>query len=287
VTLTSSDVGLGCANVMNSGVPELIDLAGRHGFRKISGRPYMYLQALAEGFTEKDIHRKLTDARVQVGILDGLIRSLPGLRPLEAMDPALVAAMPPDITDGPDEDTCLRIAEILGAPIVNVGGVLNGPVSIDEVAEAVAILCRKADRRGLRIALEPIPFTVLPDLPFTQAVIESCGESNCGIMIDVFHMDRFGGTIDDIQALPPGTVAAMQLSDRLPPVTASGLPIDRRRLMPGEGSLPLHEIVEAVLDNNPQAYIEVEVLNNELSALPADEVVSRLAAAVRSWIESG
>jgi sugar phosphate isomerase/epimerase len=57
--------------------------------------------------------------------------------------------------------------------------------------------------------------------------------------------------------------------------------------MPGEGSLPLHQIVEAVLDNNPQAYIEVEVLNNELSALPADEVVSRLAAAVRSWIESG
>ena len=55
------------------------------------------------------------------------------------------------------------------------------------------------------------------------------------------------------------------------------------RLLPGEGELPLREVVEAALQNGPDVIIDVEVLNDELRALPADEAAARLGAAAAAW----
>jgi sugar phosphate isomerase/epimerase len=281
--IDASRIGFGCANVFSADLPQLIDLASRHGFDTISGRPLMFAKALGDGISESDLQRRLADAGVRVAMIDGLIHSLPGELPLEAIQAVLGAYLPPDVTAGPDEAECLRAAEVLGAPIVNTTALLCGPISVDEMAQGAAALCRRAGERGLRIALEFIPYSGLPNLAFAQQVVEACGEKNCGLLLDTFHFDRTGGAAEDVRRLPPGAIAAIQVSDRIPPAEEVKGPIERRRLMPGDGRIDLKGIVGAALENSPDAHVEIEVLNAELGALPHDEVAARLAKAVKAW----
>ncbi len=284
--IDSSAIALGCANVVQADLPELIELAARHGFRRISARPYTFAKALHDGVTEQELQRQLTDAGVEVTVMDGLIRSLPGAADLDSLDPALRAVLTPDAVSPLDEETCFRSAEVLGAPIVNIPSAFCDAAPLGQTADAVRGICRRAAARGLRISLEFVPNTGLPDLAFTQAVLQACGEPNCAIMLDVFHLDRSGGTVQDVRRLPPDAIAGVHLSDRVPPPPGSAYEPQRGRLMPGEGRLPLRELVEAALDNSPGAYLEIEVLNQELAALPADAVAARLAAAAKRWVAS-
>jgi sugar phosphate isomerase/epimerase len=284
--IEASRIGLGCANVFTADLPQLIGLAARHGFPAISGRPLMFAKALAEGISEADLQKRLADAGLRVGMIDGLIHSLPGELPLEQIQAKLGAYLPPDVTAGPDEAECLRAAEVLGAPIVNTTALLCGPLSVDEMAQGAAALCRRAGERGLTIALEFIPYSGLPNLAFAQAVVEASGARNCGLLLDTFHFDRTSGTAEEVRRLPPGAISAIQISDRIPPAEEVKGPIERRRLMPGEGRIDLAGIVGAALENSPDAHVEIEVLNTELGALPPDEVAARLAAAAKAWVAS-
>jgi len=278
------EIGLGCGNLLRATLPELIETAARHGFRRITARPYTFDMAMRGGMTADGLRRKLADADVEVTMIDALTNVLPGVPSPESLDPATRAVMPPDVLHPVDEDTVLRAAEAMGASIINLTHYLGVPTPTDQLAEAVAAICRRAGDRGLSVALEFIPGTGLPDLPFTQGVVEACGEANCGITLDVFHLDRSGGTVDDVARLPGGAIAGVQISDRVPtPSGAAHVPF-QGRCLPGSGTLPLHDLVRAAFDNSPGATLDIEVLNAELGSLPIDEAAARLAAGVRSWL---
>ena len=86
-----------------------------------------------------------------------------------------------------------------------------------------------------------------------------------------------------MRRLPPGVLAGIQLSDRTPtPAGTPHVPLGGRQL-PGEGQLPLRQLVEAALANSPRATLDIEVLNDELRNLPSDETAARLAAAISAW----
>ncbi len=277
------EVGLGCANLLHTELPEFIDVAEGAGFHRITVRPYAFAQARDAGWTEDALQRRLDDAGIEVTMIDALITALPG-RPLSAdLDPELRARLPIDVTDPPDEATCFRAATALGASIVNVTHYLGQPLPLDAMAGALAGVCRRAAPLGLRICLEFFPDSGLPDITFAQSVIEACGESNASLLLDLFHLDRSGGTVEDIRRLPARAIAGIQLSDRRrPPPGTPHVPFGGRRL-PGDGELPLRELVEAALENSPAATLDIEVLNEELQKLPPDKAAARLAAAASGW----
>jgi hypothetical protein len=45
-------------------------------------------------------------------------------------------------------------------------------------------------------------------------------------------------------------------------------------------------LITAALENSPEATVDIEVLNEELRALPMDEAAARLAAAGKAWVAS-
>jgi sugar phosphate isomerase/epimerase len=277
------DIGLGCANVMKAGLIELIETAARHGFTRISARPYAFAEALEEGFTEKSLRQRLKDAGVKVMLIDGLNRGLPGVPSPDTIDSALRSVYPPDVFNPPSEDICFRAAEYLEAPAVNLIHHRGSPLPQDQLAEAVGKICGRAKARGLRIALEFVPNTGFASLPIAQAISEACGEPNCGIVLDFFHLDRSGGTVDDIRRLPPNAIDNIQISDRTPlPPGAAYKPMSGRQ-MPGEGKLPLRDLMAAALANSPNASADIEVLNDELRELSTDAATARLAAVAKSW----
>jgi len=278
------EIGLGCGNLLRATLLELIETAAKNGFRRITARPYTFAKVLQDGLTELSLHKRLTDLGIEVTMIDALTHALPGIPPPESLDRVTRAAMPPDVLYPPDEETVFRAAEVLGASIINVTHYLGVPVPIEQLAESISGMCRRANDRGLQIALEFIPDTGLPNLPFTQAVVESCGEPNCGITLDFFHLDRSGGTEEDVGRLPPGAIAGVQVSDRVrPPPRTAHVPF-HGRCLPGEGQLPLRNLMRAAFENSPGATLDIEVLNAELDGLPMDEAAARLAASTRSWL---
>jgi sugar phosphate isomerase/epimerase len=283
MTVVIPDIGLGCANLMHAELSEFIDAAERSGFRRITVRPYAFAQALGDGWTEAALRGRLATAGITVTMIDAHITALPGRPKTSDLDNDLRTQLPPDVLDPPDEAMCFRAATALGASIVNVTHYLGSPLPSEVLAGAVAGICQRAAPLGLQICLEFFPDSGLPDLPFAQSVVEACGEPNAAILLDVFHLDRSGGTIDNIRRLPPGALAGIQLSDRTrPPPGTAHVPFSGRKL-PGEGQLPLRQLVEAALENSPAATIDIEVLNDELRKLPSDQAASRLAAAATAW----
>jgi sugar phosphate isomerase/epimerase len=281
VTVVIPEIGLGCASLLQSTLPELIDAAERAGFRRITVRPYAFLAALGDGWTEDTIRRRLADAGIAVTMIDAIAGALPGA--LERADDETRQRLPPDALDPVPEAECFRTATVLGASIVNLTHYLGRSLPVEEAAGAVGGVCRRAAPLGLRICLEFIPDSGLPDLPFAQAVVERCGEPNAAVLLDVFHLDRSGGTVDDVRRLPPGAIAGIQLSDRRrPPPGTAHVPLGGR-LLPGEGELPLRDLVEAALENSPDATLDIEVLNSELRAMSAADAAMRLAESARAW----
>jgi sugar phosphate isomerase/epimerase len=283
VTVVIPDIGLGCANIFQATLPEFIELAEKAGFRRMTARPYAFGQALESGWSEAALQSRLADAGMTVTMIDGLSTALPGTPLPSELDPNVRARMPPDVLYPPSEEMCFRAATALGASIVNVAHYMGRPLPVDVLADALAGVCQRAAPLGLTICLEFFPDSGVPDLAVAQSIVEACGEANVGVLLDVFHLDRSGGTVDDVRRLPPGALPGIQLSDRrrTPPGTAH-VPMSGREL-PGDGELPLRDLIEAGLQNSPDATLDLEVLNDELRSLSAGETAARLGAAAAAW----
>ncbi|HXY95279.1 MAG TPA: sugar phosphate isomerase/epimerase family protein [Acidimicrobiia bacterium] len=283
MTASVPDIGLGCANLLEATLPELIDIAARAGFRRITVRPYAFAQALEAGWTEAALRGRLAGAGISVTMVDALTHALPGMPRVADLDARVQARLPRDLTDPPDETMCFRAATALGASIVNVTHYMGQSLPLQVLSDAVGAVCRRAEAQGIRISLEFLPESGFPDLPSAQAVVDACGAANVGVLLDVFHLDRSGGTVEDVLRLPPRAIAGIQLSDRRRPAAGTRHVPLSGRLLPGEGELPLRELVEAALQNSPAATVDIEVLNDELRALPPGEAAARLAAAAGAW----
>ncbi len=278
------NIGLGTANLLKTPLPEFIELARRHGFRRITVRPYAYLQALQQGHKPIDLRRQLEDAGIEVSMIDALTHGLPGVTAPETWDAATRASMPADALNPPNLAICLETALALGAKILNVVAYRGAVAPVSEMAEAITAICRRAAGSGIQIVLEFLPESGIPDIHHARQVLEACGQPNVGMLLDVFHLGRTGGTVDDVRRLAPRTITSIQISDRNPS-DAKHIPYGGR-LMPGEGKLPLRALIAAALENNPAATLDIEVLNDELKALSADTVAARLAAAAATWRDS-
>ncbi len=280
--MAAPQVGFGCATLFAAGVVDLIELAARHGFPTVTVRPAAYLEALENGESDHWLRRRLNDAKVKVRVIDGLSHALPGKCLLREDDPAF-AHLPREVFHPPSVADCLRAAEALEAPLLSVAHFGHEPVPPEPIAERVGEICRGAGAHGVTIALEFVPGTGLADLGTADWIARNCGEANCGVLLDPWHWSRTGGTLDDVRALAPGALVAMQLCDRIPEPAGTPYTPMAGRLMPGEGELPLYELVKAALANSPSITIEAEVINAELNAMSFDEAAASLASAIAAW----
>jgi sugar phosphate isomerase/epimerase len=185
-----------------------------------------------------------------------------------------------------DAAACLEVNDALEAPLLNVSHYLGHPVPLAEMAEAIGAASRLAARQGVTIVLEFVPDSGIRTINEAHEIAAACGEPNCKVLLDTWHLARSGGSVADVRALPPGAIGAFQLSDRIEPPPGTPYVAMTGRLLPGEGELPLGEIVAATLENSPGITLEVEVFSEELAGLPVDAAAARTARAVQAWRES-
>jgi sugar phosphate isomerase/epimerase len=123
----------------------------------------------------------------------------------------------------------------------------------------IADLCEAAGRHGVRPIVEFIPFRGISSLADAVRVAGLVNHPNFAICVDVLHLCRSGGTPAQLAGADPDLLACLQLCDA-PRGAPDDLTRESRydRLYPGEGELPLLELLRAVPADLP---ISVEVPN--------------------------
>lgn len=157
-------------------------------------------------------------------------------------------------------------AGALGVPFLLVAG---GPASHAEAVERVGALCAYAAQAAprLTVVLEFLPIFTIGTMAAAVAVVDEVGAGNSGVLVDTLHLARSGGSAAELGALAaarPGLFPYLQLADAgaLAPVGATALREEalHGRLLPGEGDLPLDEMIAAV----PGVPVSVELRSRAL-----------------------
>ena len=182
--------------------------------------------------------------------------------------------------------TTLEVGAALGAQVLNV---IGADEDLDRFADTFAVLAADSEGFGIRASLEPISYCPLRTVAQARDIIARAGRG--GIMLDTLHFVRAGQAVSDLRDLPEGTISVVQISDGpatpptdipIPAMVPLGQALDGtprqqesriRRLLPGDGVFPLHDILRALPDDVP---VSVEV--------PDVQRVAREGA--RRWAES-
>jgi sugar phosphate isomerase/epimerase len=269
-------MGLCCGTIEKANLKELIEVAGRYGFSALDTKPGLYLDARAAGASDADLRALLEINGVRIEVIDTFGPILPGIDkslPFRERDrPGL--EMP--------EDIGFHLAEVLEAKVINLPHYLGRPTTpLSEITDVFGLFCERARKRGFNVSIEFLPGTGVPNLSTALKVVG--GISNAGVMFDTWHWSRSGGTLNEVLALKPGDVAAVQISDRTEAHMTTKEPYVPRtgRSQPSYGDLPLVEIATHLLKTYPGINLAVEVLSDEQRAYSVDEAARVSAIAMR------
>lgn len=140
----------------------------------------------------------------------------------------------------------------------------------------LAALQAEARTCGLSCVLEFFPWTVVPDLAAAWQIVREAGQE-VGILLDTLHFDRSNSSLDDLAALPPARLPFVHLCDATvrPPYSTDDLLHAGRaeRLPPGEGQIPLRQILERLPRDIP---LSLEVPMADLAARLGSAVVAAM-----------
>jgi sugar phosphate isomerase/epimerase len=279
MTIRRPELELSWGSARGAALPELITIAARAGFESISLRPAMYFEAKSEGFTDHDLSGLLADAGVVVGFIDPLARGLPGVPSSDSVVPPLRSFV------AFSEEDCFAAAEGVGAEAINLAQFLGGPQPPELMADVIGTMCEHAAERGVRMSMEFMPNSGIPDLGVACDLVQRVGAPNLGIMFDTWHFFRSGGSIEQLAHVPPDLVIGLQVSDATADALGSAYVPMTDRLLPGDGILPLAQVIGALMENNRSLRVGAEVFQSRLRKMGPERSAHAVAAAMRPILD--
>jgi sugar phosphate isomerase/epimerase len=151
----------------------------------------------------------------------------------------------------------------------------DAPLDLDAAAARLDTLAARLHSRGLQLAVEAFPWSVLAGPDTVVQLLQLTRSRNLGQLIDVWHFYNNDGNPDSLT----GPIAAVQLNDG-PRVHDDFLAHARAaRMLPGEGDLDVVGLIRAVLRTGFNGPWCIEVNTPEFRALPVDEAAHRAATA--------
>lgn len=117
--------------------------------------------------------------------------------------------------------------------------------------------CQLAGRYGLAVDVENMGWRTIKTYRDSASLVEACGQTNCGALVDAIHFFRNGATVEEIEV---DIVRHLQLCDvrGSAPQRPEDMMHEARegRLAPGDGELALNELIGKLVC---KAAISVEV----------------------------
>lgn len=135
--------------------------------------------------------------------------------------------------------------------------------SLREVGEIAAL-------HGVRLALE---FNALCEywntLGHVRDIVRRAAHPGCGLLVDTYHLGKSGAVPADLDTLDLSEIAYIQYSD-VPRDPVPGVNTDR--LPPGQGTVPLRDMIGRMLAKGYTGYLSYEAPNPAAWARPPLDV---------------
>ncbi|WP_427024896.1 sugar phosphate isomerase/epimerase family protein [Aureimonas ureilytica] len=233
--MTGAATPLGVAHFSAIDLPPLdfVRAAARAGFARVGfrlhpafpGAPFYELPAGSPA--ARDVRSALGDHGISLFDIEFVVLS-PDFRPesLSAM---------------------LEGAAALGARRLSVCGDDPDEARLTDTFGALCDLCAGF---GMGVDLENMGWRPVASFDAALRVVEATGRANAGVLVDALHFFRNGGRVSQVASAPAGRIAALQLCDIRgeAPSSPEAMVAEARagRFAPGEGVLPLAELLAAV-----------------------------------------
>ena len=268
---TSHPISLAHLTVLDTTPPELVTVAAAAGFRTIGIRltatpsvgipPY---DILRDGPILRETLLRLADTGVSV--LDTEFLRFEPDRPI-------------GVPEG-----FLEVSARLGAKNVLV---MSAEPDEARTIERFGDLCDRAAGYGLQVCLEFAVYTGVRTLAHAAQIVAKSRRPNASVLVDALHFSRSGGIPAHIGQVDPALFRYAQICDasaEVPaPTDTPALIREARtgRLLPGEGALPLAELVAALPAGVPLA---IEAPCRATAELPAVERARRAHRALSALV---
>lgn len=167
--------------------------------------------------------------------------------------------------------------------------VVNGDEPNEEIlAGLFSHLCDLGRPYALTMNLEATPWTGVRTITQAARIVRNVNRNNGRVLVDTLHVDRSGGSAEEIASIPKDLIAYAQICDGYAP-----RPTDfdtmifqarNERAFPGEGSLDLASMVRALPPGIP---LSLECPTKRLERpLTAVERAQRCLASIKSLLGS-
>ena len=158
-------------------------------------------------------------------------------------------------------ESLIDVAAELGAPFVLFASRLTDTAAS---ADRFARLCEHAQSAGVTVVCEFLPIFPVNSLDVAMEIVRRSSARNAGVLVDNLHLSRSGGSVSDVVRQDPALFPYVQIADA--PAVVPATPADlaweamKGRSCPGEGQLPIAELLEAI----PNVPISFEVRSEKL-----------------------
>lgn len=151
-----------------------------------------------------------------------------------------------------DFEALLAVGAEFGASELLVAG--NDPDE-QRLTERFAALCELAAQYRLHPHLEFMPWTDAKNLNQAVRIVEQAGRDNGCVLVDAFHFDRSGSSLDDLRKVAPSRLRYAQLCDVAGPRPQDMAEILRQarneRRFPGDGDCDLPGLLHSLPPSIP------------------------------------
>jgi len=185
------------------------------------------------------------------------------------------------------EERVYALADVVGAPITNVGVFTDELPPFALMVERYGALCDRAREHGLTVGLEPVVLGPLRTVALAHEVAAAAARPNGGVLVDSYHFFRAGEPVEALRAIPPEQIVMIHLADAA--ATLEGALWDdclSRREIPGHGGLPIVEFLVELDRIGAQEPLGIEIFSAQLWPLPIDEVLRRVAEGTRDLLDA-
>ncbi|MGG5292077.1 sugar phosphate isomerase/epimerase family protein [Pseudomonas shirazensis] len=232
---------LAALTVLELSPPDMVEVAARAGYSHVGLRlepatpEEHHFPLVADAQLRRQTLQRLRDTGTKV--LDIEILRLKPDTQVQAFLPVLEAG-----------------AEFEASDLLIAG---NDPDPV-RTADNFAALCELALPFGIHVNLEFMPWTDVRNLTEAWHIVEQAGRSNGAVLVDAFHFDRSGSSLQALaaaSATAPQRLRYAQLCDVVGPRPAEMAEILRQarqeRRFPGDGDCDLHGLLKALPNGIP------------------------------------
>lgn len=273
---------LWAACVIAHDLVERADAAVAGGFGTMSALCADLLTLDRQGTDLARVSLELRARGVRVSVLDPFLAWYPGWRPAPGSGPHVES-------QNVDEETVLRFADAVGAESMTVLTPFSGPgAPLPAVVDSLGSFGDRAAACGLRLHLEVIPTSQVPDLATGWEIVRQVGRDNVGLVLDMFHLARARTDLALLRSVPAEKIFHVQLCDgslvpRVPDYFEEAVTL---RDFAGEGELPVRELAQCLADIGALGHVGPEVFSPVLDRLSAAEAGRVCRAKTEAFLAS-